>query len=78
MTAKLLATTLLTLGIILPASVTLIFKNGCRQDYTYAAPRSQTNAPSVGTSAGAGTAQGQFTDINRRPLKEQASKPKAP
>lgn len=77
MTRKALATAVTFLGIILPGTVTLIFKNGCTQNNTSATRHSRTNSAGEGTRSGVGTSGNPSTDISTNLLQHPASTQKA-
>jgi hypothetical protein len=77
MTPKALATAVAFLGIILPGTLTLIFKNGCTQNNTSQPHHSRTNSTGEGTRSGVGTSGNPSTDISTNLLQHAASTQKA-
>jgi hypothetical protein len=75
--AKFLATAATFLGIVLPGTLTLIFKNGCTQNNTSSARHSRTNSSGGGTRSGVGTSGNPSTDICTNLLHNTASTQKA-
>lgn len=77
MTRKVLATAVAFLGIVLPGTLTLIFKNGCTQNNSSQPHRSHTNSASEGPRSGVGTSGNPSTDISTNLLQHPASNQKA-
>lgn len=73
MTRKDLATAVFFLGIILPGTITLIFKNGCTQNNTSSARHSRTNSPASGDLLREGGPGNPSTDISRNLLHHAAT-----
>jgi hypothetical protein len=74
--AKSLAATLAFLGIVLPGTLTLIFKNGCTQDNSTRTDHHRKNAPNKGTRTGEGESGNPSTDISTNLLHNAATIPK--
>jgi hypothetical protein len=75
---KSLAATLGFAGIVLPATLTLIFKNGCNQNTTSAPDASRTNHHRRGHSFRAGAPGNPSTDISTNFLQIGEQQQKAP
>ena len=72
MNAKSLAAALGFIGIVLPGTLTLIFKNGCAQDNRTSPGRHRTNAPSKVQRPGEGESRNPSTDISTNLLQATA------
>jgi len=74
--AKSLAATLGFLGIVLPGTLTLVFKNGCTQDNSTRTDHHRTNTPNRRSRTGEGESGNPSTDISTNLLQNAATIPK--
>jgi hypothetical protein len=74
--AKSLAATLGFLGIVLPGTLTLIFKNGCTQDNSTTTHSRRSNSPATSHLLREGRPGNPSTDISTNLLQHAATIPK--